>query len=101
MISFTLTLCFFLLIATTTLSVVRLLLGPRIVDRIIAFDLISASMVGIIVLLSIRWETPFFIEIMLIFSLLGFFGTVAFVYYLYSNPDRLRRWTKERKRDDS
>jgi multisubunit Na+/H+ antiporter MnhF subunit len=35
-----------------------------------------------IVLLSVVWHTPVFLEAVLIVSLLGFFTTVSFVFYL-------------------
>jgi multisubunit Na+/H+ antiporter MnhF subunit len=64
------------------IALVRLVRGPSVLDRIMAFDLITTSSVGMIVLLSILWSTPHYLELILVFSLLGFFGTVAFVQYL-------------------
>lgn len=68
-------------------GLVRLARGPTVIDRIMAFDLITTSAVGMIVLLSIQWKTAMYLELILIFSLLGFFGTVAFVYYLSRTQD--------------
>lgn len=68
-------------------GLVRLARGPTVIDRIMAFDLITTSAVGMIVLLSIQWKTAMYLELILIFSLLGFFGTVAFVYYLSRTHD--------------
>lgn len=65
----------------------RLARGPTVIDRIVAFDLITTSAVGMIVLLSIQWKSAMYLELILIFSLLGFFGTVAFVYYLSRTED--------------
>lgn len=68
-------------------GLVRLARGPTVIDRIMAFDLITTSAVGMIVLLSIQWKTAIYLELILFFSLLGFFGTVAFVYYLSRTQD--------------
>lgn len=68
-------------------GLIRLALGPTVIDRIMAFDLITTSAVGMIALLSIQWQTAMYLELILIFSLLGFFGTVAFVYYLSRTQD--------------
>lgn len=87
---FAVLLCFVLILATAAMAVWRLLSGPSIVDRIIGFDLLATSIGGMIVLLSVWWKTHLFIEIMLIFSLLGFVGTVAFVSFLHNNPGKLR-----------
>lgn len=69
------------------LGMVRLWRGPTVIDRILAFDLVTTSAVGMIVLLSIQWRTPLYLELILIFSLLGFFGTVAFASYLSRTQD--------------
>jgi multisubunit Na+/H+ antiporter MnhF subunit len=69
------------------LGLVRLGRGPSVLDRIMAFDLITTAAVGMIVVLSIQWRTGLYLELILIFSLLGFFGTVAFVHYLSRTRD--------------
>jgi len=73
---------FVMLAAAILLALVRLRRGPSVLDRILSFDLISTAVVGMIVLLSVAWHTPVFLEAVLIVSLLGFFTTVAFVFYL-------------------
>jgi multisubunit Na+/H+ antiporter MnhF subunit len=37
-----------------------------VIDRIMAFDLITTSAVGMIVLLSIQWKTAMYLELILI-----------------------------------
>ena len=71
------------------LSLWRLVFGPTVPDRTIAFDMLALCIVAIMALLSVLWDTRLFIEIMMIYSLLGFVGTIAFVSYLLSNPSRL------------
>jgi multicomponent Na+:H+ antiporter subunit F len=77
-------------LAAMTLSILcglyRLARGPTVLDRIMAFDLIATCAVGKVVLLSMLWNTPIYIELVLVFSLLGFFGAVAFVYHLSRSP---------------
>jgi multisubunit Na+/H+ antiporter MnhF subunit len=82
-----LSIAFSILTLAILLGLVRLARGPTVIDRIMAFDLITTSAVGMIVLLSIQWRTALYVELILIFSLLGFFGTVAFVYYLSRTQD--------------
>lgn len=73
---------FYTLIVATLLGFYRLVRGPTVIDRIMAFDSVVLCSVGLIVLLSRTWETPLFLELILIVSCLGFFGTVALVSYL-------------------
>lgn len=79
----------FLLISTgIAMGFVRMLRGPTFVDRILAFDMVVISLVGLIIVLSVHWRTEFFVELILILSCLGFFGTVSLMYYLdRSMPD--------------
>lgn len=86
-----LNLAFAILVVSVLLGVIRLSRGPTIVDRILAFDAVVLCAVGLTVLLSDFWQTPHFLELILIVSSLGFFGTVAFAAYLQraevrSNP---------------
>lgn len=80
--------CFAALTLATVCALVRLRRGPSVLDRILAFDLIATCVVGMVVLLSVKWNTPMYLEAILIVSLLGFFTTVAFVFYLYGDKSK-------------
>lgn len=82
MIDLLLQIAFYTLIASTLFGFYRLAKGPTVVDRILAFDAVVLCAVGLVVLLSRIWETPLFLELILIISSLGFFSTVALVTYL-------------------
>jgi len=104
MIDFALNAAFGILTLAILLGMARLVIGPTVVDRIMAFDLVTTSSVGIIVLLCILWDAPVFLELVLIFSLLGFFATVAFVFYLsrvhnYEEADRRRQQAARARRE--
>jgi len=63
-------------------ALIRLIKGPRIMDRVMSMDGIAIAVLGILALESIRENSAYFIDIILVFSLFNFVGTVAFVYYL-------------------
>lgn len=65
------------LCVTVLLGLYRMARGPTIVDRMVAFDLITVSGVGLIALLSALRSTTYYLELILVYSLLGFLGTVA------------------------
>lgn len=98
MITATVYLCFVMLSAASVLALFRLLAGPTVLDRVISFDMSATCIVGMIALVSVWWKSPLFIEIMMIFSLLGFVGTIAFVSYLKTRPDKLDHWQESRRR---
>lgn len=87
MMNLSLNLCFGILTIAILLGLFRLARGPTVLDRVLAFDLITTCAVGKIVLLSILWSTPLYLELILIFSLLGFLTTVAFVFYLHKTVE--------------
>lgn len=75
-------LSFVLMGAALLVGFVRMAKGPSVVDRILAFDAVVLCAVGFTVLLSRWWRTDLYMELILIISSLGFFGTVAFVFFL-------------------
>lgn len=89
MITIFLALCFGLLLAASALAVFRVLAGPTLLDRIVGFDMGAICIIGMVIVLSIYWDTEVFVELMVIFSLLGFVSTVAFVSYLHRKPQRI------------
>jgi len=82
MIEWTTNACGIILLLALLAGLFRMATGPTILDRILAFDMLAICGVALMGLLSIRWDTGFFLELILIFSLLGFFSTVALVIYL-------------------
>lgn len=72
------------------LSLVRLAKGPTVVDRMLAFDLIAVSGVALIAVVSVQRSTSLYLELILVYSLLGFLGTVALAGYLQRSQERER-----------
>ena len=70
------------LAATLVMALIRLLIGPRLPDRIVALELISVTSVGMIVLHAIQTQEPGFLDAAIAVALIGFLGTVAMSRYL-------------------
>jgi multicomponent Na+:H+ antiporter subunit F len=87
MMNLTIQICFGGLILAVFLCLVRLARGPTLMDRLLAFDMIAISAMGMLVLLSIQWQSAFYLELILVFSLLGFLNTVAFASYLHRTDE--------------
>lgn len=60
----------------------RLWLGPETTDRILALDTLYMTVVALVVLLGLRWQTALLFEVALLVALLGFVGTVALARYI-------------------
>tara|TARA_R100000935_G_scaffold47796_1_gene71996 strand:- start:297 stop:569 length:273 start_codon:yes stop_codon:yes gene_type:complete len=61
---------------------IRFIKGPKMVDRVIALDLIVTTGIGFISAYSILYEQPALLDVALILALIAFLGTVAFTYYI-------------------
>ncbi|PKP26047.1 MAG: cation:proton antiporter [Bacteroidetes bacterium HGW-Bacteroidetes-2] len=71
-----------ILAVSVLLLFIRFLIGPNIVDKVIALDLLITTCIGIIAIYSIVYNQPTFLDIAMILALIAFLGTVAFSYYL-------------------
>ncbi len=71
-----------LLCLALVLVTIRFVMGPTIIDRIIALDLIVTIGIGIIGIYSVLYDQPNFLDIALILALIAFLGTVAFTSYI-------------------
>lgn len=77
---------YFIILPVLSVSIVlvflRFIMGPSIVDRIIAVDLLVTIGIGIIAVYSILTDQSTFLDIALILGLIAFLGTVAYSTYL-------------------
>jgi multicomponent Na+:H+ antiporter subunit F len=73
---------FALLAASLVLATFRVIRGPSLQDRVAALDLLGLVVLSILTLAAIQSGHPGPIDIVLVFTLLGFFGTVALARYL-------------------
>lgn len=60
----------------------RIFKGPTLPDRLIALDAIGVMFISATALLSILFETEFFLEVILLIAVLSFIGTVAFSKFI-------------------
>ena len=70
------------LLSSFSLSLYRFLKGPTFSDRIIAFDVLSIAVVSLLVILSLYFHRSIYLDIALIFGLIGFLGTTLFGRYI-------------------
>ncbi len=64
------------------LAMIRLVIGPGTVDRILALDTMVINAIGLIVLLGVSQGTRIYFEVTLIFAMFGFVSTVAYARYV-------------------
>ena len=71
-----------LLSLSLMLGFIRLLLGPTLPDRIIAFELISITAAGIIVVSAITSIQPVLLDVASGWAIISFLSVIAFSYYI-------------------
>jgi multicomponent K+:H+ antiporter subunit F len=60
----------------------RLIIGPHVVDRILALDTMYINSIALILLYGIYNQTALYFEAALLIAMLGFVSSVAFAKYL-------------------
>ncbi|MDN2481014.1 cation:proton antiporter [Vibrio agarivorans] len=76
------TLCFMMLILALLLSSIRLLKGPSLPDRVVALELMASLTVGLVVLYSVAYDEPKFIDVAIVLALTSFLAAVGFSAFL-------------------
>lgn len=59
------------------LSCWRMIVGPDVLDRVLALDTLYVNALAIVVLLGVKFGTQVFFEAALVVAMLGFVGTVV------------------------
>lgn len=70
------------------LSILRLMRGPTLPDRILALDLITTLSIGFIAAIAVRTGFSLYLDIAISLGLLGFLSTVALSRYLLKQAEK-------------
>jgi multicomponent Na+:H+ antiporter subunit F len=73
---------FAMLIVALFLSFIRLARGPSLPDRVVALDVITVIVAGILAVNTIDSGRAVFLDAAIVLALMSFLGTVAFGRYL-------------------
>jgi multicomponent K+:H+ antiporter subunit F len=60
----------------------RLMVGPDVLDRVLALDTLYVNALAIVVLLGIKFGTQVYFEAALVIAMLGFVGTVVIARFV-------------------
>lgn len=77
-------LCMLAISVSMFLCLIRLIMGPSIVDRLLALDTLFLNTTAFITVLSIFWATTLLFESALLIAMLGFISTMALARYFTS-----------------
>ena len=65
------------LLGVTVLSLVRVVIGPEPEDRMIGLNLTASQVLAILVLTALRLDRAIFLDVALVYAILGFVGILA------------------------
>lgn len=71
-----------LLTVSIFISLMRVLKGPTIADRVIALDATNSIVIAMISLLALFYKNGMFIDIAIVYAMLSFLATLAISKYL-------------------
>ena len=64
------------------LSFIRFVKGPTASDRVIALDTVSVIAIALMVFMAHIYERFIYVDVSLVYAVLGFIGVLAFARYL-------------------
>lgn len=71
-----------LLSAGLLLTVIRIIRGPTLPDRIVGLDMLVGIAIGMIAAIAIRTDVDLYVDIAIALGLVGFLATVAFARFV-------------------
>ena len=77
-------LCLLAVTISMLLCLIRLIIGPSIVDRLLALDTLFLNAICLIIILGIYWASTSLFEGALLVAMLGFVSTAALARYFTS-----------------
>jgi len=78
----TLDIVIFTLLGISIVSMVRVIIGPTPEDRLVGLNLVVAQVVGILVIIAVKFDRSIYLDVALVYAMLGFVGILAIAKYL-------------------
>lgn len=82
MVEIALNVAFVLIFFSIAFGIIRLVIGPDTVDRVVAIDLLTIIAIAVIALLAHIANRYIYLDVALVYGLLSFLGVLAVARYL-------------------
>lgn len=69
------------IVLAAILVLYRAIKGPRVYDRVLAVNVIGTKTVVLLALIGFVYERPHFLDIALVYAIMNFIATIAFLKY--------------------
>lgn len=67
--------------ATLVTSMIRVVIGPSVADRMTGLNMIAAQVLAILVLLAVKRDHAVYLDVALVYDIFGFIGIMAITRY--------------------
>jgi multicomponent Na+:H+ antiporter subunit F len=71
----------FFLLGSTVMSMIRVVIGPTVPDRMTGLNLVSAQILALIVLIAVGQGSAILLDVALVYDIFGFIGILALARY--------------------
>jgi multicomponent Na+:H+ antiporter subunit F len=68
-------------------TVIRMIIGPKLSDRVVSLDTFNMIVIGVIAVLASVFESNLYLDIAIIYAILAFLETIVFSRYLEGKKD--------------
>lgn len=76
------TIALVLLSASFLITIIRIVIGPTLPDRVLGLDMLVAAAIGYIAVIGIKTGFALYVDIAIALGLVGFLATVAFARFI-------------------
>lgn len=77
-----------LLSLSLLISLIRVIIGPSLPDRVVALDLIAFVVISLIATYAISSGHPVYLDVAIVLALVAFLGTIAFARFVFMKAQK-------------
>ncbi|MBN2585657.1 MAG: hypothetical protein JXR55_00040 [Candidatus Fermentibacteraceae bacterium] len=77
------------LVVSIVVSMVRVVIGPTVADRMIGLNLVAAQTLALLVLISVSMQRTILLDVALVYDIFGFVGILVMTRYFSGKKDLL------------
>jgi multicomponent Na+:H+ antiporter subunit F len=79
----------YIFLGITAFSMVRVVIGPSIVDRLIGLNVVAAQVLAILVLMAYKENLAVYLDVALVYDIFGFIGILAITKFFARDGKRI------------
>jgi multicomponent Na+:H+ antiporter subunit F len=79
----------YFLVASTLISMIRVVIGPTVVDRMIGLNLVVSQVLALLVVISVAIDRLIYLDVALVYDIFGFIGILLMTRYFSGRKGEL------------